>query len=1282
MTSIYKVLILTLILIFWGLNLDAHQKDNKVNLHWQEPDPHQPEESTFIPSLYFPGATFDDTFPQVPKYVLRVRNDIPHFGMEFTLKDKEIVSCTPNEIEILEQAGFAAEGFTFYTDIEKTRGNSYTRFHVFPLRKKDGKYEKLLSFTIAKEQTYLPELKYETKHQYPNSSVLSSGDWYKVCVEKDGIYRLTHQNLTDLGMSPSQIEKSTIQLYGNGGGMLPEANSEARLTDLKENAIWVSGNNSGTLSASDYILFYGQSPNRWEYDSISDIFTHNVHYYSNETCYFLTHGQQAGKRVSARASSNQNHTHSVVDFYDYAYHQRDLNNILGSGKIWLGETFESNLTQQFNFDFPNLKLQHPVHIRTDVVARSSVASSFTVEALNQSRNLHIGNINPANVTGIYARSTVNNLAATPQQDNIDVTLTYNRTAAGGRGWLNYIAVNARRNLTMQGDQLSFRNPSVIGENNISRFELSNSGQGITIWDVTNPFDIRQQQLEANGSTMSFKVATPELNEFIAFANQGFLSPRLRGTVPNQNLHALESHDLIILVPEIFRSEAERLANFRRKHDGLSVKLVTPQQVYNEFSSGVRDIAAIRNFMKMFYDRAKVSGDFPRYLLLFGNGTYDNKNVLGYNGNLIPTFQTQESFSYTSSYITDDFFGLLDDNEGLDAFGSLDLGIGRLPVRTVEEAHFAVNKILRYDQRIDGLNPGTENPQFAGIISNYADWRNTITIIADDGDRNIHINDSERIANYMEDNLPVYNLEKIYLDAYEQITLAGGSRYPDVNKAINNRVTQGGLLINYIGHGGTKGLAHERILTFDDILSWKNFYNLPIFMTATCEFSSFDQPDPNELSAGVRVFLKPDGGAVALFTTTRLAWSGSNFTLNDAFMRNAFVHMDNGEMPRLGDLIRISKVESSSNAQLKNFVLLGDPSMQMAYPKYKAITTNWPDTMKALEKVTIEGKIVYSDNTVIEDYQGIIYPTVFDKQATFTTLGNDDGSIPRDFSMQNRVLYKGKASIEDGRFSFSFVVPRDISYNSGLGKISYYFDDGENNDGHGYFNEFVVSGTSDNYTVDNTGPDIELYLNNTQFVSGDRTGPNPVLLAYLSDESGINTTGKIGHDMVAFLNENTANPIVLNNFYQGDLNTHQSGRVVYPFFSLEKGEYILSLRAWDVHNNPSTQSINFIVTAAQEITLSDVMNYPNPFDDFTTFSFRHNKPATELTVVIDVFSLNGQLVRTIDTKIYSSGFEVPIEWDGTDTGGSKLNNGIYLFRVQVSTNQGDQAIKSERLVVLR
>ncbi len=1269
-------------LFFSGLNVaKASDKAEKITIDWKAPVSPEIDIGTFIPSLLFSGAIYSDTLPQVPVFFLRKSLPLSQYNYEFRTENHITEVCSDAEIKILKESGFSNTDFFSITYRETTAGYFYSVFHLVPVRYHNGVYEKLVSFDLVYNLQFLAEEKSAVLNLYPESSVLSTGNWYRLCVEQDGIYRLTRQDLVELGINPAQINKSTIQLFGNGGGMLAESNVMPRITDLLENSIWVSGTGN-TFANDDFILFYGQSPNKWRYNAVNDIFEHEIHLYSSETCYFLTHGREQGKRVQQGVTPVQTPTQTVTDFYDYRHHERELNNLLGSGKQWFGELFDVTTSRTFEFNFPNI-VSETAKISVNAAARSSSASSFTIESMGVSQSFNAAGVNMAISTGIFARSVDARISGIPQGDNLSVRITYNRQATGSRGWLNFVTINARRQLIKTGEQMFFRNPSVAGPGKIARFEVRGLTGNNTVWDITDPFNITSPSVQLAGQTGTFTVNSNQLRQFVVFGDQSYPRPRLRGAVPNQNLHGLEVHDMIVIVPEIFRAEAQRLADFRLQFDGISVALVSPQQVYNEFSSGTPDIVAIRNFMKMFYDRRQFKGSFPRYLLLFGNGTYDNKNLLGFGGNLIPTFQTQQSLNPSSSYISDDFFGLLDQNEGFDAAGAIDLGIGRLPVRTLDEARFVVNKILRYNQRIEGLVPGSDDPRFAGVIPNYADWRNVIAIIADDEDGNVHLEQTEQVANYLSSTHPVFNLEKIYLDAYEQTTLAGGARYPDVNNAINKRVNQGALLINYIGHGGTLGLAHERILTFNDILSWGNFYNLPVFMTATCEFSSFDQPDANELSAGVRIFLKPDGGASALFTTTRLAYSHSNFTLNDAFIRNAFIPMENGEMPRLGDLIRISKVRSSSASTLKNFVLLGDPSMQMAYPKYKAITTQIPDTIKALQRVTVKGEVRTPQGTRATSYNGVIYPTIYDKKGVFSTLANDPGSSKRNFTLQNRIIYRGAASVVNGVFEFTFVVPRDINYSTGNGKISYYFDNQLKTDGNGYYDNFIVSGTAPEFTKDDQGPAIDLYINNLNFKSGGNTGPNPVLIALLGDDSGINTTGQIGHDIVAFLNDDFSNPIILNNFYQSELNSYRSGRVIFPFFNLEKGEYTLTLRAWDAQNNAGTATIDFVVTSAPGLQLNTLKSFPNPFSQSTKFYIEHNKPATELRISIDIFGINGQLYRSIRENVYASGFNIPpIEWDGRDEGGSLLSNGIYFFRVIVSTATGDQVQKTERLMILR
>lgn len=1242
-------------------------------------------EGHYLDMLYFEGAVFADSMPGIPVWSVRIPDRVAHFRTDLELADAVFEPVSDAEQEILKAAGFRQTGIRIHHGTQWERKQSYSVAALYPFRldPESGKYEKLVSFSLSETLRYDPTVTYDKAGEFADGSVLASGSWFRVCVGETGIYRLSHADLLALGINLQGLQKSQIRLFGNGRGMLPEANNQSRPDDLKEHAIYVSGASDGVFGQNDYILFYADGPNTWTFDPQEGFFTHEVHLYATESCYFITTGQGQGKRIAPQPSTTQSPTHTVTTFQDFAYHQLDQISLIGSGRQWFGEVFDATLSRQFSFAFPDIDPAGPAYVRTSLAARSGVSSTFTVRAGDGQLDQAIPPVNLLDYINFYARQTVAGMWFTPEPGNtVRVNLTYNRPVTSSRGWLDYIAVNVTRHLRLSGSRMNFRNTTVVGPGNIAHYTLGNAGSQVRIWDVTDRYNIRRQEASHSGNQLEFRLPADSLREFVAFSGASYLEPRLAGRVENQNLHALPSADLIIVGPDIFLPQAERLASFRRENDGLTVHIVTPQQVYNEFSSGAPDVSAIRNFMKMFHDRAQTPEQLPRYLLLFGNGTIDNKDLLGYGGNLIPTYQSVSSLSPSTSFMTDDYFGLLADSEGQNATGLLDIGIGRLPVRTVEEAEAVVDKIIRYDQV---LATGDGNQALSVKTPNHADWRNMVVFVADDGDFNTHFNHAERLGDIVEQFHPYYNLQKIYLDAYQMVTLAGGSRYPQVNQAINDRVNKGALLINYIGHGGVRGLAHQRVVTFDDIETWNNHYNLPVFMTATCEFSSFDQPDPDELSAGVRILLKPDGGAVALYTTTRLAWSGTNLTLNENFMRNAFRPGENGEYPRLGDLIRIAKVESDGNVQpwrLKNFVLLGDPSMQMAYPEYTVVTESMPDTLRAFQKVTVEGYVADRSGNLAGGYNGVIYPTVYDKKGNFQTLANAPGSNKANFAMRSAMIYRGKASVENGRFSFSFVVPKDIAYHFGSGKISYYIFDGQT-DGHGYDDGFIIGGTLEGYEADNTGPLIELFMNDTTFVSGGTTNENPILLAFLSDESGINIRGSIGHDIVAFLNDDKASPIVLNAYYEADLNSYRRGRVVYPFSRLPEGPHRLSMRAWDIHNNPAVEHLDFIVASSAQTALQDLMNFPNPFQDGTHFVFSHNLPFSDLDVRIEVFDLQGRLLKAIDTRVQSPGFQSPpIYWDGTSDQGKPIGNGMYIYRLILTSPDGKRTQLTERLVILR
>jgi hypothetical protein len=833
---------------------------------------------------------------------------------------------------------------------------------------------------------------------------------------------------------------------------------------------------------------------------------------------------------------------------------------------------------------------------------------------------------------------------------------------------------------MTGSQMHFREVKSVGSGNISLFQLANAQSSVRIWDITDLYNVKEMATTFESGTVKFKTGADSLRNFIAFNGSSYLIPEvIQNPVPNQDLHGLGPMDMVIVSHPDFIDQAEQLANLHTLQDNLRTVVVTPEQIFNEFSSGAPDVSAIRDFVKLLYDKASSQADQPKYLLLFGDGSFDNMSNHKNNTNFILTYQSLNSLGPTRSYVTDDFFGILDDGENV-ITGLLDIGIGRLPVSTVEEAQSVVDKIIHYS---DSVTRG--------------EWRNMICFIGDDEDNNIHMRDANSLANQVNGSNPAYITQKIFLDAFPQVSSPSGEAYPEVNAAITDRINSGALIINYVGHGNERGLAHEGILGVSDILSWENFDYMPLFITATCEFSRFDDIERTgtgeinkKTSAGEQVLLNPDGGGIGLLTTTRLVYSNPNFILNQNFYNFAFEKDSLQHAYRLGDIMRLTKNVSGSSENKRNFTLLGDPALRLAYPEFTVVTdslngqeiTVAGDTLKALSKVTISGHVEDFTGSVLDQFSGVIFPVIYDKPASVTTLGNDNDP-PMSFTVQNNILYKGQASIVDGHFSFSFVVPKDISYQIDFGKVNYY-GKGSIGDANGYYNEVLIGGFSEDPLIDNTGPKIQLFMNNEYFVSGGITDENPSILAIVSDENGINTVGNgIGHDITAILDDDFQNLLVLNDYYESDLNSYQSGTIQYQLSNLIEGEHSITLKVWDVTNNSSVASIDFIVTESAQFILENLINYPNPFTNQTSFVFEHNQADGDLKVVIRIFDLSGQLVKTIYETFYADGFRIgPIEWDGYDDRGNKLGSGIYVYRVSVRSSLGEKAEAFQKLVIVK
>lgn len=1158
-----------------------------------------------------------------------------------------------------------------------------------------GQVERLLDFNLVVQpgRSGVPA----RPKSYPASSKLVSGNWYRFSVVEDGVYKVRYADLQQMGVDMAGLSSDRINIYGNHFGLLPFENSVERPTDLLVNAIEVVDGGDGNFGPDDHILFYASGAQRW--DRNADLFRHTKNAYTDSAVYFVGLDVEPPVRIAQAILSSDPASATVTAFDDRQFIERDLINLLKSGRTWFGETFDLTTSYTFGFNVPFLVSGEQATLvaagaaRTigtsnyssfDVVSGSALDTNFTVQGVTE------------NYSGQYGRTFRQEMRFAPTGSTLLFAVTFNKfNPITSVAWLDYLELNCRRELKMAGNQLAFRDLRTASPGTVSEFVLDQAQTVSRIWEITNPTDARRVDFTIDGSSKRFRMNTDTLRQFIAFRDADYLVPTPIGPVPNQNLHATTiPTDLIIVCPPEFQSAAVRLAE-RRMSQGLSVLITSPQQVFNEFSSGARDATAIKRYMRMLYDKADTPEEMPRYLLLFGDGSFNNISLAPANQNYIPSYQTEDALDPSKSYVSDDYFGLLDASEGEWTGDLVDIGIGRLPVSSLEQANQVVDKLLGYDElKLLSLTGSSCSETGDGGL---ADWRTHVLFASDDQEGDgyegiIHMDQSDSMARRVEVEHPTLNVDKIYLDAYQQISTPGGERYPQATADLRQSVEKGLLLVNYVGHGGEVGWSHERFLDNNTILGWSNSDRLPLFMTATCEFSRWD--DPNRTSAGEYVLLNPNGGGIGLMTTTRLAYSNQNYDLAQKFYNHVFEENDElGRTQRLGDIGRETKrdISTQSPAQRnhRNFCLLGDPSLRLAMPlnelRITAITDtlgNPLDTLKALSTVRMQGFIDDGSGQPMADFNGQVVPTVYDKAQQQSTLANDGGN-PFVFNIRNNVIYRGRATVTNGQFSFTFVVPKDINYQVGPGRVSCYAESHTTN-ASGYRNDPLIGSTATDVALDATGPRVDLFMNDENFVRGGLTDQAPLLFGKLFDDNGINTVGSsIGHDLLAVLDENTEQAIVLNDLYEADLDTYKSGEVRYRFDDLSDGPHTLRLKAWDVFNNSSESTTEFVVSSSAEMALAHVLNYPNPFTTHTEFFFEHNRPCNTLNVQVQVFTVSGRLVKTLSRQLACEGYRSEgLAWNGLDDFGDKLGRGVYVYRLNVVTPEGERAEKFEKLVILR
>lgn len=1112
---------------------------------------------------------------------------------------------------------------------------------------------------------------------YAQQSVLRSGNWYKLAIEKTGVYKISFGLLKKMGVDPGKINPQHLRIYGQGGGMLPQPNDTSRPSSLTENAIFVSGESDGRFDKADYILFYAEGSDKVDYQPARDVFYYENNLYSDQNFYFLTIGEDAGKRISP--SENISGSFPLVNtFNDYAYHELDEFNIERSGREWFGEKFGPENSHTLTFNVPGITAGSTIKIVSDVMGQSYTDASFRLYFNNVS--ISEQKIPPVpngrySVKGVHKRDTLTVASGEVNAQGKSVhEVKYDFVKGSGysQGYLDFILLNFTRDLSLYEDQNIFvSKASMI--NPVSTFQITRVTNDALLWDVSDPHDVKSQAFDVNGDVATFSVASEQLKKFIVF-NTAFPEPAFVSRIENQNLHGLTTPNLLIITHPDFRAEANRLAAHREGVDNWSVQVVTTEEIYHEFSSGRQDVSAIRDFAKYLRDKDPSA---LKSILLFGKGSYDFKDRLVNNTNFVPTYQSRNSLHPLQTYSSDDYFAFLETGEGAWAESpaqhhTMDVGVGRLPVTSAEEAGNVVDKIIDYD---------TNQKTFGA-------WRKKIVFVADDGSTDdgftsLHQYQADQLANDIEKNNSAFDTRKIFMGSYKKHVQPNGETVPGMVDDIKRTFDQGALIINFTGHGSELIWADESILTPKTIEALTND-RYPFLVTATCEFGR--QDDPLLISTAERSVTRKNAGAIGLVTTARPVNATTNFNLNEAFYESLFAQSPDG-YATIGEVFRKTKNNSASGVANRNFSLIGDPSMVLALPEYsihatEIKTTAGSDTLKALSTIVVKGEVQGADGIMLHSFQGTVEATLFDKEAEFVTIGKNDPAFA--YKQWDNALFRGKATVKDGAFEVTFVMPKNIAYQIGKGKFSFYaFDPDSGIDAKGVSTSLKVGGSEKNVASDITPPQIKLFLGDTTFINGGITTPNTYLVASLSDENGINLSGYgIGNSIIAQL-DGDAQTYVLNDYYSSEVDTYTKGSIKFPLLDLVPGKHTLTVKAWDVYNNPAQTTVDFLVTDGEMLVIESFGNYPNPFQQNTSLFFTHNRSGDDLEAQLFIFNPSGKLIRSAEVSVAESEYFINLmELNTLEDSGKKLLPGLYLARLIVrSMTNGSKNERVTKLIVL-
>ncbi len=1162
-----------------------------------------------------------------------------------------------------------------YKGVSAKRGQLDVSFS--PVIWRDGRYWRIQTFTLKvhREASAKRGRAASGMERYAPHSVLAEGRWVKIRVADNGIYMLSDYDLKQMGFS----EPSKVRVYGYGGQQLSEGDPNRWVDDLCEVNVW---------RGDGRILFYAQGPVSWSMEA-DQTFTHSRNPYSDYGYYFLTEGEDSQSNalptavhpIAAEEPIETTPAYCLYEVDDYAWFH---------GGRKLVESYDYLNGSVRSYSLQHTFAAHPLHDAVLDVCFTHNGSTTTSVAVA---------MNDVSVGALTLRAIGGHdeAAETTQSFSVDldeasaqqkVTLTHRR-GAGVSGRLDYLRLNYTR--FMATNVPIYATSSGIHTYHIDDAEMWN-GEDVAVWRITDASSI--EPIAYDKATSTFTADGRRGDVFIAFDTKGtYPVPEVVGEIANQDLHATPATDYIIIVPSSGKltAQAERLAALHRAQRGLTVKVVRADEVYNEFSSGTPDATAYRRYLKMLYDRASTADEAPKYLLLFGDGAWDNRMLspawtATSPDDYLLCYEAENSFNAVDSYVVEDYFGLLDDGEGTNLkTDKVDVGVGRFPVTTVEQARQMVDKVAAY-----------MNNTHAGA------WKNTILMLGDDGDRNRHMDDAELVAQMLESEYPDYMVKRIYWDAFPMEATSTGNSYPVVRKRLLELFKDGALMVNYSGHGAPDVISHELVLNKTDMEELSS-PRLPVWVTVSCDITPFDN---SELSFGESAFLNPKGGAIGLLTSTRTTYAEQNRRVNYFFSKYAFARDDYGRRLSLGDAVRLAKCDliTTGDASLVdksgnklNYVLIGDPALVVGNTDYRMVVDKLNGVsvgsgeevlLKAGSQVVVQGHVATLGGALATDFSGLLYASVFDNMEDIVCRNNAkekdaDGNVLAPFAYRERTkkFFVGSDSVRNGQFAFTFRVPMDINYSMESGLINFYaIDNTLRQEAKGMFDGFLLGGTEDDLTNDGSGPGIQMYLNSPDFVSGGKVNETPLFVAKLEDTDGINTTGNIGHNLTVIVDGQASMTYNLNEYYLSDIGGYTLGTVSYVLPELPEGKHTLMFRAWDMMNNSSTSTIEFEVVKGLAPEILHVQAIPGVGN--MTFDVTHDRPENDLEVAIEVFDFSGRILWSHSEQVAALDSNYSYTWNLSCASGKPLDTGVYLYRVVVSSPVGQSTSKAQKIVIRR